>query len=220
MQHAITINKITPVTHDVRQIRCSRPSGYDFFPGQATEVAINKPEWKEKKRPFTFTSLDDADHLEFTIKIYSDHDGVTSQIGNLKEGDQLLVDDVWGTIAYQGPGYFIAGGAGITPFIAILRDLHRKGEMKDNRLFFANKTSKDIILEDELKSMLGSNVTFLLDQNDGVHHHGFIDENFLKKNIQDVSRPFYVCGPPGMVETINKTLISMGATVEKVVFEK
>src|SRR5690606_33044766 len=135
MQHAITISKMTPVTHDVRQTRCSRPSGYDFVPGQATEGALNRREWREGERQSTFTTLNVGDHLEFTIKIYSDHDGVTKQIGNLKEGDQLLVDDVWGTIAYQGPGYFIAGGAGITPFIAILRDLHRKGEMKDNHLF-------------------------------------------------------------------------------------
>ncbi|WDR00201.1 hypothetical protein PSC71_05305 [Devosia sp. J2-20] len=38
--------------------------------------------------------------------------------------------DAWGTIQYQEPGTFIAGGAGVTPFIAILRDLQAKDTLR------------------------------------------------------------------------------------------
>ncbi len=40
-----------------------------------------------------FTSLPDADHLEFTIKSYPDHDGVTEQIGQTRLGDRLVIGD-------------------------------------------------------------------------------------------------------------------------------
>jgi hypothetical protein len=49
--------------------------------GQATDVSINTPNLKNEKRPFTFTSLNDNDYLEFIIKIYDSNDGVT-ELGN------------------------------------------------------------------------------------------------------------------------------------------
>src|SRR4051812_30264459 len=124
-EHIVKVLKTESLTHDVKRITVEKPAGYHFEPGQATEVAINKPEWKSERRPFTFTSLNDSKTLEFTIKVYDDHQGVTQQIGKLKPGDELLIHDVWGAVTYKGPGVFIAGGAGITPFIAIFRQLEK-----------------------------------------------------------------------------------------------
>ena len=149
-EHIVRITNIESVTHDVRRYQFEKPQGYTFKPGQATEVAINKEGWKEERRPFTFTSLNTDPYLEFTIKSYNDHPGVTNELGKLKVSDELIIHDVWGAIEYKGPGYFIAGGAGITPFIAILRQLHKDGKLGKNKLFFSNKTSNDIIIRDEL----------------------------------------------------------------------
>jgi predicted ferric reductase len=99
-----------------------KPANYSFKPGQATSLAINKEGLTSKKRPFTFTSLPEGDTLEFIIKIYTSHNGVTAQIEKLVVGDELIIEAAWGAITYKGEGTFIAGGAGITPFVAILRD--------------------------------------------------------------------------------------------------
>ncbi|MBS1589186.1 MAG: flavodoxin reductase, partial [Bacteroidetes bacterium] len=162
MNHVLSIVSIKQVTHDVRQIRLKKPEGYSFIPGHATDVSINLPDWKDEKRPFTFTSLNEDPYLEFTIKCYSDHYGVTNQIGQLKVGDELIIDDPWGAISYKGAGYFIAGGAGITPFIAILRQLHKEGKARGNKLFFSNKTPQDIIYYEELKEILGEDALFVV----------------------------------------------------------
>src|SRR6056297_3367305 len=150
MPHTVTIKDVKNVTHDVKQLRFEKPDGYSFTPGQATEVSIDKDDWREEKRPFTFTSLNEDDYLEFTIKIYKDHEGVTAELDKLVVGDQLKIGPAWGAISYQGEGYFLAGGAGITPFIAIFRDLAKKNKLKGNKLIFGNKEEKDIILKDEL----------------------------------------------------------------------
>src|SRR6056297_3715168 len=155
MGHTLKIKDIQSVTHDVRQIRFEKPDDYTFTPGQATEVAIDKEGWRDEKRPFTFTSLNSDPYLEFVIKVYPDHDGVTEQIGKLEVGDSLIIGDAWGTIEYNGEGVFLAGGAGVTPFIAIFRDLYVNHEIGSNTLIFSNKTEDDIILEDELEKMLG-----------------------------------------------------------------
>ena len=88
MEKITTILDITPVTHDVNRYRLEKPEGYRFHPGQATDVSINKTKWREEKRPFTFTCLNDDPFLEFTIKSYRDHDGVTKELGNLHPGDE------------------------------------------------------------------------------------------------------------------------------------
>src|SRR5689334_8705366 len=119
--HVVKVKDVRKVTHDVLGIKVEKPAGYNFVPGQATEVAINDPQWVNEKRPFTFTNLPEEDHLEFTIKTYPQHKGVTNRLLGLKAGDELVLHDVWGAIHYKGKGLFIAGGAGVTPFISIFR---------------------------------------------------------------------------------------------------
>jgi glycine betaine catabolism B len=219
--HIVKISAIRQVTHDVKSFRIEKPAGYQFIPGQATEVSINKAGWEDERRPFTFTSLNQHPWLEFTIKRYADHDGVTNLLHQLKEGDELIIRDVWGAIEYKGPGYFIAGGAGITPFMAILRQLHEDKAIEGNVLFFSNKTAADVIYEEELSNILGSNAHFILtrEKKDG-YESGFIDTAFLQKNIRDFKRHFYICGPDKMIHDINAILERSGASADLVVFEK
>ncbi len=221
MTHILRILSISQVTHDVHCIRLEKPGGYSFTPGQATDVAINKEGWFTEKRPFTFTSLNDDPYLEFTIKSYNDHDGVTNQMGHLKEGDELIIDDPWGAISYKGPGYFIAGGAGITPFIAILRQLHKEGKATGNKLFFSNKTPQDIIYEQELELILGANALYIVtDRNGGAYLSDFIDETFLDIHVDSFDKQFYVCGPDAMIKSISNILIQKGVDPNAVNFEQ
>src|SRR3569833_2865766 len=59
MEKIVKILSIRNVTHNVRSYQIEKPDGYTFEPGQATELSINKDKWKEEKRPFTFTSLNE-----------------------------------------------------------------------------------------------------------------------------------------------------------------
>jgi ferredoxin-NADP reductase len=220
-KHIVKIISLYQVTHDVKSFRFEKPPGYQFVPGQATEVSINKPGWEEERRPFTFTSLNEDAWLEFTIKRYADHAGVTNELHQLKTGDELIIRDVWGAIEYKGPGYFIAGGAGITPFIAIFRQLHKEKKLADNTLFFSNKTAADIIHEDEFKNMLGDRARFVLTREDKPgYEKGPINEIFLQKHVNDFSKHFYICGPDKMIADINAILEKLGASSDVLVFEK
>jgi len=223
MSHKVEILNIEDITHDVRAYTFEKPDGYSFTPGQATEVAIDKEGWRDEKRPFTFTNLQDDDQLEFVIKSYPDHNGVTEQIGQLEEGDQFIIDDAWGTIEYNGEGIFLAGGAGVTPFIAIFRDLYVNHEIGSNTLIFSNKTEDDIILEDEFEKMLGDQlINVITDEPSDEHIYldGFIDKAFLSDQIDDFDQPFYVCGPPAFNDAMIKYLKELGANPNALVFEE
>lgn len=209
------------VTHNVRRFRLERPSAVTFVPGQAADVSINKPKWSEEKRPFTFTGLTHWDHLEFTIKIYSDHHGVTEQLGRLNAGDELIIHDVFGAIHYIDEGVFIAGGAGVTPFIAIFRQLEHEKRLGNNMLLFSNNTVSDIILKDEFEKMLGSRfVNTLTEKPAPGYDNRKIDADYLREKIKDLSRYFYICGPDPMVEAVKKALLSLGVADKKIVIEQ
>ena len=58
--HTVKIIDAEFITPDVKRFIIEKPSGYNFVPGQATEVAINKEGWNTRFRPFTFTGLRNA----------------------------------------------------------------------------------------------------------------------------------------------------------------
>lgn len=220
-EHIVKIFSIEYVTHDVRRYKVTKPEGYSFIPGQATDVSINTQEFKNEKRPFTFTCLNTNPYLEFTIKSYPSHHGVTNQLSKLEEGAELIIRDVWGAIAYKKPGIFIAGGAGITPFIAIFRYLHKNNLLGGNRLIFSNKTAKDIILKDEFEKILGpSFINTLTREKSDIYENKRIDKAFLMEKITNFNQPFYVCGPDLFVHEIQNTLTELGALSESLILEK
>lgn len=217
----IKIASIGHITHDVLRIVTSKPAGFEYAPGQATEISIHKTGWEKESRPFTFTSLPANDYLEFTIKTYPDHKGVTNELLSLHQEDGLVLHDVFGSITYKGEGIFIAGGAGVTPFISIIRNLEAENKIGNNKLLFANKTKADIILEKEFSSLLGDAfINILSDEDIEGYHYGMISEDFLKKVLNNFNQYFYLCGPPPMIKAVEKQLISIGVDKDLIVKEE
>jgi len=222
LENKVKILMTEPVTWNVKRFIVEKPANYKFIPGQATEVSINDEKWRGKKNPFTFTSLNSDLVLEFIIKRYPEHKGVTDELHRLNSGDELIIRDVWGTINFKGKGIFIAGGAGITPFIAILRQLKKEEKINGNKLIFSNKTQRDIILEKEFKEMFPSEdlILTLTEEKKQGYENEKISVDFLKKHIKNFSQNFYICGPKEFVKDIRNILSELGAEVNSVVFER
>lgn len=219
-EYKVKIINIENITHDVKAIKYEKPKGFNFTPGQASDVSINKPGYADQKRPFTFTGLNEWYYLEFNIKIYNDHNSVTKEIGKLKAGDDLIISEPWGDIHYNGEGVFLAGGAGITPFIAILRELKSKNKIGNNKLIFANKKAEDIIHKDEFEKILGRNfINILSHEKIDKYANGFINEEFLKANVDGFNKMFYLCGPPPMMDAVEKLLANLQVDKSSIIKE-
>jgi len=220
-KHVVKILDAHFVTHDVKRFVVEKPKGYTFIPGQATDVAINLPEWKDQLRPFTFTGLNKWDYLEFMIKIYMDHPGVTQMLSRINEGADLILHEPFGAIQYTAPGVFIAGGSGITPFLAIFRELHRNKQLPGNKLIYSNKSSADVIMYDELQEMFKEDFVNIYTRENTI---GFlrkrIDRDFLIEHIVDFGQYFYLCGPEKFVTDITALLYDLGAKPDSLVIEK
>lgn len=221
MDHEVTLLHVGFVTHDVRRFLVTRPDGFGFEPGQGVELALDLEGWREEGRPFTPTSLPSDPVLEFTIKAYPEHDGVTRRLHALEPGAKLRMSEPFGTITWRGPGTFIAGGAGVTPFLAILRRLGASGDLDGCDLHFSNRAPADVICEKELRHLLGDRCHLTCTHRSAPGYDDRrIDRAYLEEALDDLDRHFYVCGPPKMVEDIQAALEGLGADSERVVFEQ
>ena len=218
--HIVKVIESNFINHDVKRFVVEKPEGFDFTPGQAVNLSINDPEWKNELRPFTFTNQKETKNLEFIVKIYSEHKGVTNKLAGINTGAELILHDVFGAIHYEKPGIFIAAGTGITPFLASFRDLYKNNNLRGNKLIFLNKTSLDIIAFNELNRMFKEDIMHVLTREGVVGFKGRrIDRNFLIENISDFSQHFYVCGPTDFVGDVLRILKDLGASSDSLVFE-
>ena len=219
MEYIVKILDIKNISENIKKIKTEKPKNYNFISGQHTLISINKIELKDKKRPFSFSSSDKNDFLEFIIKIYNERNGITTEFGKLKVKDELIIGESKGKISYKGKGIFIAAGTGITPFISIIKSLNET-EQKNNLLIYSNGTKNQIILEKELRKLFNNNAIFILsrEKKEG-YKHGHIDKDFLKTNIKNFSQNFYLCGPFKLVFELKKILMGLGAEQENIISE-
>lgn len=78
----------------------------------------------------------------------------------------------------------------------------------------------DIILKDEFTKMLGSKfINILSDEKAEGYAEGFITEEFLKSSVEDFNKKFYLCGPPPMMDALEKQLANLHVDKAAVVKE-
>lgn len=219
--HKVKVLESSFINHDVKRFIVEKPEGYHFIPGQGANLALNTSGWSDKFRSFTFISVNSDPYLEFAIKIYDERNSVTKELGKTNAGAELLLDEPFGTILYKGPGIFIAAGTGVTPFLAIFRDLAKRRMLSGNTLILTNKTADDLIYPEELSKMLRANFINVFTRQGVI---GFverrIDRRYLVETVRDFSGNFYVCGPDRFVREINAHLLSLGASASTLVFEQ
>ena len=193
------------------ELRVEKPEGFNYKEGDAVEIKVGE----EDPGPFTMTNLPDNDHLEFMIRIYPDHNGKTQAISELSAGDEISFTEPFNTFKPKEGAVFLAGGTGITPFIAIMRLMYTEGQLDKSLLFFSNKTRKDLFLEDELRQMLGDRYQNVItaDKED-PEYYGQIDEAYLKERIGDLSRPLFICGPPAFNDAMEDIAGKIGMDKE------
>ena len=218
MTHSIALRAIEPLTHDTHHLIFERPAGYRFSPGQSCRMALDRDGWGDQRRPFSFVSQPEDDTLEFIVKSYPG-DGVTAQVATLQPGETVTIGDASGNIGDRGPGVFIAGGAGITPFVPILRRRARDGDrMSECTLIYSNKTERDIILREEWDGMAGLSTIFTVTrQQDTDLPKCRVDEQLLSEVLKGFREIFYICGPRQMTRDVIDVLARNGVPDEKIV---
>ena len=88
-------------------------------------------------------------------------------------------------------------------------------------MIYSNRTEEDVILVDELNTMLGEQLIYFFSHENtiGFTHHQ-IDRNYLIEAIRSFDQYFYVCGPEPFVKAISKILVDLGVQANALVVEQ
>jgi ferredoxin-NADP reductase len=211
-------------THDVTSFRFTRPAGLDYKPGQFFFVTI-RHENKELKKHFSFSSSPtERSHVEFTKK-FTDHE-YSLALKAAKVGDWTRIDAPFGQFTFEGEYPKIAllgGGIGITPFISYCKNATDKGLSSKITLFYGCRTPEDIAFRKEFEELSKKNTNiklfFTVNQpapSDWKGLTGIISPDMVKQHLPDYKENmFYTCGPPPMVEAMEKLVENLGLPKEK-----
>ncbi|WP_275198670.1 2Fe-2S iron-sulfur cluster-binding protein [Bradyrhizobium sp. CSA207] len=222
----LRIAAIYPETPGVKTFRLQAADGgcipFSFLPGQFLTYAA-EIDGKTVRRSYTIaSSAARTAYVETTIKredggLFSDymHDKV-------REGDLLDVMGPSGAFTFTGAEaesvVLIGGGVGITPLMAAIRYLSDIAWPGQIDLVYGAQTTEQFIFRDELeylqRRMTNLRVAATMVRAAGTSwmgSEGQITADFLRRAVPDLAkRRVHLCGPPGMMEAVRKTLGELG----------
>jgi glycine betaine catabolism B len=223
MKFETTFQEIILRTHDVTSFRFARPADLDYKPGQFFIVTLKQQD-KELSKHFSFSSSPtEKNHIEFTKK-FTDHE-YSLALRAAKIGDWARIEAPFGQFTFEGEYPKIAllgGGIGITPFMSYCKNAADRGLNSKITLFYGCRTPGDIAFRKEFEDLAQKNknlkLVFTVNQPtpDWRGETGIINADLIKQQLPDYKENmFYTCGPPPMVEAMEKLVESLGLSKEK-----
>jgi ferredoxin-NADP reductase len=217
MKFETYVKEIIPRTYNVRSFRFPRPEALSYKPGQFLFVTI-KANGKELSKHFSISSSPtEKMHIEFTKKLSESE--FSAALKALGEGDWARIDAPYGKFTFEGEHEkigLLVGGIGITPLRSVCKYCTDMRLSTKITLLYGNRTENDIAFKEELETMQQQNknlkVVFILNEANSEWRGatGIIDAEMVKKEIPDYKETvFYTCGPPAMVEAMEKLIESL-----------
>jgi len=191
---------------------------------------------KELRRAYSICSSPNSGELRIAIKAVDN--GTFSVFANtiLKEGDTLEVQKPEGkfileTSTSHSKNYLaIAAGSGITPIMAMVKDVLAKEPNSTFTLIYGNKTTSETIFKSEIDKLASTfqkqfNIQYVYSREQQENAlFGRIDTgniNYIVKNkFKNLTfNNAFLCGPEQMIETAKETLLENGFNENTILFE-
>lgn len=154
--------------------------------------------------PYSVSAAPGSGRLRFTVGALGDH---SAAVQRLRPGTRVLLEGPFGRFtADRTPAQhvlLIAGGAGIGPIRALAEDLVLEG--RDVVVVHRARTHEELALAGELAPALGAAYVPLAGRRRALGHDP-LSPHGLRGSVPDAAtREVFVCGPPGLIDTVVRT---------------
>ncbi len=239
-QYEGVVEKISEVTHDIKEVYIKLPEEIDFVSGQYGQIEV-PPYGKireQTQRAYSMSSRpNDKNHVEFLVRLVPDGIVTTYVHQRLKEGQKLKVIGPFGEFYVRDTGatmVCVAGGSGMAPFKSIFNDFIDNNQMdsRDIWYFFGAVKSRDMYYLDWLRELEQKYKRFhfipaLSDPDPGTEWDGPVGlvtevlSDYLRDKIPtDQPREGYLCGSPGMLDACMDVMRKHNMTDDAIYFDK
>jgi ferredoxin-NADP reductase len=215
-----TVTGITQETPSVRTIELAVPDWPGHRAGQHLDVRLTAEDGYRAERSYSVASAP-GEPVAITVERLEDGEVSPYLTEELRVGDQLeLRGPVGGYFVWEamdgGPLLLIAGGSGVVPLRAMLRERQRSGSDVTVRLLYSSRTLPDVIYRDELDSYRdGITVSYTLTRAQPPGWTGYarrVDAALLAEVAWPAASESlaFICGPTNFVETVADALVGLG----------
>jgi predicted ferric reductase len=202
--------------------------GLSFAPGQFVWLKLRRSPFTLEEHPFSISSSAlQPDRVELGIKALGDF---TQAVQKLEPGTTAYLDGPHGAFQldrYGAAGYvFIAGGVGITPILSMLSTMADRRDVRPALLIYAQKSWEEVTYREQLaalKERLNLEIAYAVPDAPGqVAIRGRVDREALERHLpkEKITREYFVCGPPPMMDAVVEALGSLGVAREHIHLEK
>jgi toluene monooxygenase electron transfer component len=217
-----TLRSIISLTHDMAAFTFESDGPADFLPGQ---YALLRKRDGQVERAYSMSNTrNEAGLWEFVIKQVPGGKFSTDIAAQLDISDGMVLDGPYGNAYLQvdstRPVLCIAGGAGLSPMLSILRGAIRDNRFKERplSLFYGARTPMDLcdatVLEDHV--VLGQRVQWVNALSDAAPvgnkpwdgPTGFIHTVVAAQLANNLTNfEIYLSGPPPMTDAVQRMLL-------------
>ena len=203
----------------------SKPPGFRHKAGQSLLMTlVSSPETDSAGNSRTFTIASAPHEAELMVATRMRDTAFKRALKTAPMGTAVTIDGPNGEMELHDDtarsAVFLAGGIGITPFLAMAR--HAANERLPHRLFlfYSNRRPEDAAFLAELQKMEQLNLNYRLiaamaEPEKSAHswsgETGFIRREMLERHLADVTSPiYYFAGPPSMTQAMQQMLQDIG----------
>jgi ferredoxin-NADP reductase len=215
--------EVVAETRRTKSIMLDVPDWAGHRAGQHVDVRLTAEDGYQAERSYSIASAPEDPHVVLTVERLEEGEVSPYLSDVLMPGDELELRGpiggyfVWGP-SLGGPLLMVAGGSGVVPFRAMLRDWSSDPPAGEARLLYSSRTLEDVIYREELTRLSardGADVRLTLTREwpaDWQGHHGRVDRELLDRVAWSPHRQplTYICGPSAFVEAVAEMLVQAG----------
>jgi len=198
----------------------------EYQPGQYVGIGLSidgKWHW----RSYSLTSVPVRDNKLISITVKATPEGFLSThlVNGVQPGTIVRLASPKGDFALPDPPpakmLLVTAGSGITPVMAMLRSMNQRGQTSDVVHIHSAPSARDVIFHDELQELNRGEWPYelLLHLTEDMGHLDFEAE--LDRLVPDwKERPTWACGPPAMLDTLEKVWADGGVPEDHLHMER
>lgn len=243
--HTLTVSEVRHLTDDAVEVTFAVPSDladeYDYLPGQYVALRVHL-DGAELRRSYSLCrpparTPDGGASLSVAVKRDEGGQFSTWAQTQLTAGFEIEVMSPQGTFTSgltELAGTHVVGiaaGSGITPMMALARDLLTASDSTRFTLLYTNRSTSDVMFLEDLADLKDRYPTRLV-----LHHvlsreqrtapvlSGRIDEERLRTILDSLILPatvdeWFLCGPFALVDLCREVLADIGVPRDSIRFE-
>jgi ferredoxin-NADP reductase len=232
-QRAVVL-RLSQETPHVKSLVLDTPGWMGHHAGQHVDVRLTAADGYQAERSYSIASAPAEPQVTLTVERLEDGEVSPYLTGELHPGDQLeLRGPIGGWFTWRpeegGPLLLVAGGSGIVPLMAMIRQRAAARSPVPVCLLYSSRAFEEIIFREELDWRAAGDmdlrVVHTLTRSQPPNWNGYarrIDRAMLEAEAwAPGERPLvFVCGPTPLVESVATTCVELGYAPERIKTER